>query len=98
MYGSDWPVCLPAAGYDEVLTLAETLTAGLGTEDREAVFGTTAAHWDGVGARPPAGCPSGPPPTSTGFSASSRSVDRGGTVRAAPSGSTGAGRRPLRRP
>lgn len=50
MYGSDWPVCLLAAGYDEVLALAETLTAGLGTEEREAVFGTTAARWYGIGA------------------------------------------------
>ncbi|MFE1590684.1 amidohydrolase family protein [Streptomyces sp. NPDC059402] len=49
MYGSDWPVCLLAAAYDEVLTLAETLTADLGTEESEAVFGTTAAHWYGMG-------------------------------------------------
>ncbi|MCL7378329.1 amidohydrolase [Streptomyces sp. 35G-GA-8] len=49
MYGSDWPVCLLAAGYDDVLTLAETLTGPLSTEEREAVFGTTAARWYGIG-------------------------------------------------
>jgi L-fuconolactonase len=48
MYGSDWPVCLLTAGYEEVLTLAETLTEGLGTEEREAVFNATAAHWYGI--------------------------------------------------
>ncbi|MFJ6572335.1 amidohydrolase family protein [Streptomyces sp. NPDC091292] len=49
MYGSDWPVCLLAAGYDDVLTLAETLTGALSTDEREAVFGTTAARWYGIG-------------------------------------------------
>lgn len=50
MYGSDWPVCLLAAGYDEVLSVAETLTARLSVHERAAVFGTTAASWYGVAA------------------------------------------------
>ncbi|MFJ3825506.1 amidohydrolase family protein [Streptomyces nodosus] len=50
MYGSDWPVCLLTAGYDEVLALAETLTDGLNPIEREAVFGTTAARWYGISA------------------------------------------------
>lgn len=48
MYGSDWPVCLLAAGYDEVLATAEALTADLSTDERDAVFGATAAHWYGI--------------------------------------------------
>ncbi|MGW3624900.1 amidohydrolase family protein [Streptomyces sp. NPDC000880] len=50
MYGSDWPVCLLAAGYDDVLALAETLTDQLSADEREAVFGTTAARWYGIAA------------------------------------------------
>ncbi|KUJ34662.1 amidohydrolase family protein [Streptomyces sp. MI02-2A] len=48
MYGSDWPVCLLAAGYDEVLSVAESLTDHLNFVEREAVFGTTAARWYGI--------------------------------------------------
>ncbi|MGW1541695.1 amidohydrolase family protein [Streptomyces sp. NPDC002309] len=48
MYGSDWPVCLLAAGYDDVMALAETLTGHLNPREREAVFGTTAARWYGI--------------------------------------------------
>ncbi|MFD5781956.1 amidohydrolase family protein [Streptomyces sp. NPDC126933] len=50
MYGSDWPVCLLAAGYDDVLAVAETLTGHLSADEREAVFGTTAARWYGIAA------------------------------------------------
>ncbi|MEV6115188.1 amidohydrolase family protein [Streptomyces sp. NPDC052109] len=42
MYGSDWPVCTLAADYAEVLDAARALTAGLGTDERNAVFGGTA--------------------------------------------------------
>ncbi|MFC1417992.1 amidohydrolase family protein [Streptacidiphilus cavernicola] len=46
MYGSDWPVCLPTAGYLEVLDLAAALVAGLGLDraERAAVFAATAAR------------------------------------------------------
>ncbi|MEV0282660.1 amidohydrolase family protein [Kribbella sp. NPDC050820] len=44
MFGSDWPVCLLAASYTEVVSTAETLTATLNASDREAVFKTTATH------------------------------------------------------
>lgn len=44
MFGSDWPVCLLAAGYGEVFDLAHELTAGLSPAEREAVFGGTAAR------------------------------------------------------
>jgi L-fuconolactonase len=42
MFGSDWPVCLLAASYGEVVEAAEELTAGLGETERDAVFGDTA--------------------------------------------------------
>jgi L-fuconolactonase len=47
MFGSDWPVCLIAAGYDEVVEAAEMLTNGLSTAERELVFGGTALAWYG---------------------------------------------------
>ena len=46
MFGSDWPVCLEAASYDEVVTLAElTLSAAVGTEERAAIFGANACRF-----------------------------------------------------
>jgi L-fuconolactonase len=44
MFGSDWPVCLLAASYEEVVAAAEGLTAGLTAGERDAVFGGTAAR------------------------------------------------------
>lgn len=44
MFGSDWPVCLLAASYDQVVETAETLTANLTAAGREAVFGATATR------------------------------------------------------
>jgi L-fuconolactonase len=48
MFGSDWPVCLLAASYDEVFAAAQELTAGLSAAERIAVFGGTAAFWCGI--------------------------------------------------
>ncbi len=45
MFGSDWPVCLLAASYPEVVDLAETLTTALSPTEREQVFGGTAIAW-----------------------------------------------------
>ena len=42
MFGTDWPVCLLAASYTEVLGVAKELTAGLSDAERAAVFDTTA--------------------------------------------------------
>ncbi|MFJ2211664.1 amidohydrolase family protein [Streptomyces sp. NPDC101062] len=42
MFGSDWPVCRLAAPYGDVLDAARTVTDGLGTAERDAVFGGTA--------------------------------------------------------
>ena len=44
MFGSDWPVCLLAASYAEVVETAETLTASLTPTERGAVFATTATN------------------------------------------------------
>lgn len=44
MFGSDWPVCLLAATYAEVVQTAETLTSTLTPAEREAVFTTTATR------------------------------------------------------
>lgn len=49
MFGSDWPVCLLAATYDEVLTATEELTAHLSEGERAEVFGGTAVRWYGLG-------------------------------------------------
>ncbi|WP_433012379.1 amidohydrolase family protein [Kribbella sp. CA-294648] len=42
MFGSDWPVCLLAASYVEVVEAAEALTASLTPAERQQVFGETA--------------------------------------------------------
>jgi L-fuconolactonase len=43
MFGSDWPVCLLAASYDEVFGLARALLTGvLSQSELDAVFGTNA--------------------------------------------------------
>ncbi|UYQ65916.1 amidohydrolase family protein [Streptomyces peucetius] len=48
MFGSDWPVCLLAAGYGEVLDAARALTGHLGEAERRAVFGGTATRVYGL--------------------------------------------------
>ena len=48
MFGSDWPVCLLAAGYQRWFDAAQDLTAGLPPEERDAVFGGTAAAFYGL--------------------------------------------------
>ncbi|MDF3289032.1 amidohydrolase family protein [Streptomyces silvisoli] len=48
MYGSDWPVCTLAAGYGQVLALAERCVADLGPTERAAVLGGTAARVYGL--------------------------------------------------
>jgi L-fuconolactonase len=48
MFGSDWPVCLLAAGYDRVVATAEDLLARLGPGERSAVFGGAAARAYGI--------------------------------------------------
>jgi len=46
MFGSDWPVCLLAASYEQVLSTTRTLvTSSLGAGADEAVFGGNAARF-----------------------------------------------------
>lgn len=42
LFGSDWPVCLLAASYSEVLDAARQLIAGLSESERAAIFGESA--------------------------------------------------------
>jgi L-fuconolactonase len=44
MYGSDWPVCLLSASYDETLAAAQAATAALSPAERRSVFAATAAR------------------------------------------------------
>ncbi len=52
MFGSDWPVCLVACGYDRVIELAEGACDGLSETERADVFGENAARWYGVNTAP----------------------------------------------
>jgi L-fuconolactonase len=44
MFGSDWPVCLLAATYEDVLVATRGLLDSLSAEERAAVFGETATE------------------------------------------------------
>ena len=44
MLGSDWPVCLLAASYVQVVSAAQELAAGLDQDEQADVFGGTAAR------------------------------------------------------
>ncbi len=51
MAGSDWPVCLLAASYDEVFGAASELVAGLSGAERDQVLGGTAERVYRLGER-----------------------------------------------
>jgi L-fuconolactonase len=48
MFGSDWPVCLAAASYDDVVSLAEELTSGLTDDEASRLWGGTAERFYGL--------------------------------------------------
>lgn len=48
MYGSDWPVCLLAAPYENVYRIVERWAARLSPSERENLFGATAARCYGL--------------------------------------------------
>jgi len=45
MFGSDWPVCLLAGSYEQVLEIANTVLADLSDEDRELIFSRNASRF-----------------------------------------------------
>ena len=48
LFGSDWPVCVLAATYEQVVNAAQQALVGLTDEERAAVFGATAARIYGL--------------------------------------------------
>jgi L-fuconolactonase len=48
MAGSDWPVCLLRASYDEVTMVTDELLSGLNAAERADVLGETAVRWYGL--------------------------------------------------
>jgi len=48
MFGSDWPVCTLAAGYEAVVAAADALTASLSRAERAEVLGGTACRTYGL--------------------------------------------------
>jgi L-fuconolactonase len=48
LYGSDWPVCLLAASYAQVYSVARTLSDTLSGPEQDAFFGGTAARVYGI--------------------------------------------------
>ncbi len=48
LFGSDWPVCLVAATYGEVLDAARVTLAGLTPAERARVFGDNAVDVYGL--------------------------------------------------
>jgi L-fuconolactonase len=49
MFGSDWPVCLLAAGYGEVRAALDEALPPLSEGERSAIFGDTASRMYGLG-------------------------------------------------
>lgn len=48
MFGSDWPVCLLAASYADVVTATEAALDGLSSHERTRVYGGNAARVHGL--------------------------------------------------
>lgn len=48
MWGSDWPVCLFAASYEQALRLVDDYTGGLSAGQKAAVFGGNCARFYGI--------------------------------------------------
>ncbi|MBW7891697.1 MAG: amidohydrolase family protein, partial [Chitinophagaceae bacterium] len=45
IFGSDWPVCLPSASYDQVCEIVEKTTSFLSGEEKEKLWGTNAVRF-----------------------------------------------------
>lgn len=48
MFGSDWPVCLVAAEYADVVSIIAEILAGLSTSEQTAIRGGTASRFYGL--------------------------------------------------
>lgn len=48
LFGSDWPVCLLGAGYDEIMDRLRTLISGLSPEARRRILGENAVRTYGL--------------------------------------------------
>ena len=48
MYGSDWPVCLVAGSYSDVIGLIEQYTDGFSSEDKAKLFGGNGLRFYGI--------------------------------------------------
>jgi L-fuconolactonase len=48
MFGSDWPVCLLAGSYSQVIQLIARYTKGFSPSDKEQIFGLNAARFYGI--------------------------------------------------
>jgi L-fuconolactonase len=48
LFGSDWPVCLLAAGYQRVAQVAAELIEHLSPDEQAGVFGANAVRWYGL--------------------------------------------------
>lgn len=48
MFGSDWPVCLLAGSYDDVVRAVEPHLRGLSAEELEGIWGKNAARFYGI--------------------------------------------------
>ena len=45
MFGTDWPACLPAADYGQVVATADILLADMSADERAQVYGGTSVRW-----------------------------------------------------
>ncbi len=48
MFGSDWPVCLVAGKYAQVVQIIEDYLHGRPAADKEKIFGANAARFYGL--------------------------------------------------
>jgi L-fuconolactonase len=45
MFGSDWPVCLVAASYQQVVNIVETYFSSFSKDEQDKVFGSNAENF-----------------------------------------------------
>src|SRR5690606_38026126 len=50
MFGSDWPVCIVAGEYEQVLEVVDRFTDRLSQTEKEAIMGNTGVEFYGISA------------------------------------------------